>query len=384
MSTPRALISLRHLRQLPSIRPHTTPHNRLPPLHTVSARPLSTSLTRLIPDDKRDKSAHPTKHKDRPVYSGKAVAEHVKEDERKTSGVPDESSGGPSSSTGTGPTAPLETVSTHDLFALRNRTIVITGGGRGLGLTVAHALLESGAHVVCLDLLPEPSKEQWAEAEKLAEKKGLGIRYMSLDVTDQDAVREVMKEVFDTAPKHAPVRGLFTSAGIQVMMPATSYSTSKFRKVIDVDLTGTFLCAQAFAVQWFERHPDTDGGAGGHGAAIAMTGSMSGHIANLGIECAAYNASKAGVNQLGKNLAMEWSKRGIRVNTLSPGYIRTALTAAQLDEKPELQELWLRGSLLGRLSTPDEFRGPVVFLLSDASSYMTGADLLVDGGHCAT
>ncbi|OXG20306.1 short-chain dehydrogenase [Cryptococcus neoformans Tu401-1] len=370
---PRPL-SYRSRTLAPTIRPLST---SLPIFNSKSKSNSNTPPGREIDDSEkkteRPKASHPTKHEPRAMSSGRPVAEHTKEDEKKRSGLPEQ----PDETVLSGMQAP-------QLFTLGERTIVITGGGRGLGLTVAQALLESGSNVVCLDLLPEPSEPQWSNAAKYAKQQGLRLEYVDLDVTNQDEVKRVFKQVFESAPSHAPVRGLFTSAGIQVMMPATSYDTAKFRKVIDVDLTGTFLCAQAFAKEWFERHPNIDGSAGVKGASIAMTGSMSGHIANLGIECAAYNASKAGVIQLAKNLALEWSRRGIRVNTLSPGYIRTALTAAQLDEKPELKDIWLKGSLVGRLSTPDEFRGPVVFLLSDASSYMTGADLLIDGGHCAT
>ncbi|OXG74226.1 short-chain dehydrogenase [Cryptococcus neoformans var. grubii Br795] len=340
---PRPL-SYRPRTLAPTIRPLST---SFPIFNSNSSS--NTAPGRKIDDSEgkaeRPKASHPTKHEPRPVSSGRPVAEHTKEDEKKRSGLPEQ---------------PDETVLSRmqapQLFTLGERTIVITGGGRGLGLTVAQALLESGSNVVCLDLLPEPSEPQWSNAAKYAKQQGLRLEYVDLDVTNQDEVKRVFKQVFESAPSHAPVRGLFTSAGIQVMMPATSYDTAKFRKVIDVDLTGTFLCAQAFAKEWFERHPNIDGSAGVKGASIAMTGSMSGHIANLGIECAAYNASKAGVIQLAKNLALEWSRRGIRVNTLSPGYIRTALTAAQLDEKPELKDIWLKGSLVGRLSTPDEFR----------------------------
>ncbi|WWC97264.1 hypothetical protein V866_004143 [Kwoniella sp. B9012] len=369
MSAPRILTSLR-----PQLRLART---ALPSPSTRSS--FSTSIRRLDnkDDSGRPQAAHPSKHASRPVSSGEPVAEHVKEDESKRAGLPEEPMNGP-------PPPPLAALPAHELFYLKNRTILITGGGRGLGLTIAHACLESGASVRCMDLLPEPSQPQWSKAEELAKSKGLEITYHPLDVTDQNAVSKLFSDLFKMDSKEHPIRGLFTSAGIQIMMPAVDYSTEKFRKVIDVDLTGTFLCAQAFAKEWFKRHPTMDGQAGVNGASIAMTGSMSGHIANLGIECAAYNASKAGVNQLAKNLALEWSRKGIRVNTLSPGYIRTALTAAQLDEKPELNKIWLQGSLLGRLSTPDEFRGPVLYLLSDASSFMTGADLLVDGGHCAT
>ncbi|WVQ80486.1 hypothetical protein IAT38_002591 [Cryptococcus sp. DSM 104549] len=381
MTAPLRALS-RHLSQHATRITPFSPHNRLPPLQLPTSRYLSTSVA-LMKLSKKGKAAHPTKHEERAVSSGEAVAELVEENKSTTSGHTSQSENIASTATGPDPTAPLASTPTHSLFSLSNRTIIVTGGGRGLGLTVALSLLESGAHVVCLDILPEPSGDQWKQAEGIAREKGTTIRYLGVDVTDQEGVGRVMSEIFEGAPEEAPVRGLFTSAGIQIMLPATSYPLDKFRKVLDVNLLGTFLCAQAFAIEWFKAHPHSDGGSG-EGAAIVMTGSMSGHIANLGLNCAAYNASKAGVNQLAKNLAMEWSRKGIRVNSLSPGYIRTALTAALLDEKPELQELWLRGSLLGRLSTPDEFRGPVVFLLSDASSYMTGADLLVDGGHCAT
>ncbi|WWD22271.1 hypothetical protein CI109_106762 [Kwoniella shandongensis] len=364
------------LQPLVRVRPTTLPLTTI-----ISRRPLTTSLRLLNEADKsRPQASHPTKHESRPVSSGKPVAEHVKEDESKRSGLPEEPASGP-------PPPPLAALTAPQLFSLEGRTIVVSGGGRGLGLTVTHALLESGASVACLDVLPEPSQPQWDKALQLAESKALSLSYTKLDVTNQDQVSTVFSTLFKDAESDRPIRGLFTSAGIQVMMPAVDYSIEKFRKVLDVNITGTFLCAQAFAREWFKLHPEPgpeEGQAGIGGASIVMTGSMSGRVANLGIECAPYNASKAGVNQLAKNLALEWSRKGIRVNSLSPGYIRTALTAAQLDEKPELNQIWLQGSLLGRLSTPDEFRGPVVYLLSDASSFMTGADLLVDGGHCAT
>jgi NAD(P)-dependent dehydrogenase (short-subunit alcohol dehydrogenase family) len=102
-----------------------------------------------------------------------------------------------------------------------------------------------------------------------------------------------------------------------------------------------------------------------------------------GLICPAYNASKAAVIQLGRNLASEWGKHKIRVNTLSPGYIRTNMLTPLFDSHPGMEQQWERDNMLGRLSTPDEYRGAAVFLLSDASSFMTGADLKIDGGHTA-
>ncbi|ODO01344.1 hypothetical protein I350_06163 [Cryptococcus amylolentus CBS 6273] len=346
-----------------------SPLRLLPALHVQS---FSSSIFAQKEDDKSDKpqAAHFAKDKPRPVSSGKAVSDHAVE--KAPPGLPED----------TAAQAPPSPLPTSDLFNLRNRTIVVTGGGRGLGLTIAQTLLESGANVVCLDLLPTPSEPQWSHALQTASSSSLSLKYISLNVTDQSSVTQTFQQIFDEAPADAPVRGLFVAAGIQLMLPAVDYPVEKFRKVVDINLTGSFLCAQAFARERFARFPSAPSEGGG--ASIVFTASMSAHIANKGLDCVPYNASKAGVLQMAKNLAYEWGQKGVRVNTLSPGYIKTALTAALLDEKPELNDTWLQGSLLGRLSTPDEFRGPVIYLLSDASSFMTGADLLVDGGHCAT
>lgn len=117
-----------------------------------------------------------------------------------------------------------------------------------------------------------------------------------------------------------------------------------------------------------------------------MIASMSGHGANKGVDTTAYNASKAAVQQIARSLASEWgsnvSMPSIRVNSISPGYIQTRLTEETL-ERPGIKDLWESDNMLKRISTVDEYRGPVVFLLSDASSFITGTDLRVDGGHTA-
>lgn len=198
--------------------------------------------------------------------------------------------------------APLARVPLPELFSHRNRTYIITGAARGLGLTVARGLLESGANVHCLDMLPEPDKEAWSEATSLADSQGLSIQYHQVDVTSQSSLSSVFSKCFTQSNQHqdgsgpaAPIRGLYVAAGINQIKPALDYTPDEFRKVIDVNLTGTFFCAQAFAKEWFERNPAVDGSAG-KGASIVLTGSMSGHIANAGLLCTAYNASKAGVS----------------------------------------------------------------------------------------
>ncbi|ORX34558.1 hypothetical protein BD324DRAFT_683497 [Kockovaella imperatae] len=340
------------------------------------------------------KGPHPERHGKKAKLT-EGVAEHAKEDPSKVTGVPQEPSTGP-------PPPPLAGRSTPDLFNLSGRTVIVTGGARGLGLTVAQALLECDANVAAVDLLPEPSEQEWPAAREIAEAKGLKLTYDQLDITNQEQVKSTFHRLFSSASSSAPVRGLFHAAGIQLLMPALNYTADQVRKIIDVNTTGSFLVSQAFAREFIERNKHLAVGAaevldgpgshadgmnrlaGDQGASIVLTASMSGHVANYGLECAAYNASKAAVHTMAKCFAMEWSKKGIRINTLSPGYIRTAMTAALLEQRPDFNETWLKGSLLGRLSTQDEFRGPAIYLLSDASSFMTGADLLVDGGHTAT
>lgn len=134
-----------------------------------------------------------------------------------------------------------------------------------------------------------------------------------------------------------------------------------------VNVTGAFMTAQAAAKAMITH--DTPG-------SIVFIASMSGTVANRGLICPAYNASKAGVLQLARNLASEWGEYGIRVNTISPGYIVTAMVEELFQRFPERREDWPTQNMLGRLSRPEEYRGAAVFLVSDASSFMTGADLV--------
>ncbi|KAL4817425.1 hypothetical protein BDW67DRAFT_190347 [Aspergillus spinulosporus] len=262
------------------------------------------------------------------------------------------------------------------LFALTNRTIAITGGGRGLGITLTSAVLEAGGDVACLDILPSPSAEEWAAVQKLAAARGLQATYVQCDVTDEAAVQAALGNIAAVGLERGmPLRGLITCAGIQQMVPALEYPVELWRKMLDVNVVGTFIpakhCAQIFKQQ-------------GMGGSIVMIASMSGQIANRGLTCTAYNSSKAAVHQMCRSVAQEWGQYGIRVNTLSAGYIRTAMTDALLVAKPEVEETWMRGALLGRLGVPDDFKAPSVYMLADGSGFMTGADLRVDGGHCAS
>jgi len=194
-----------------------------------------------------------------------------------------------------------------------------------------------------------------------------------------------------------PIRGLVCCAAISGESDACSYSTEIFRRIIDVNITGTFLTARA-AAEEMHRAEVT--------GSIILIASMSGYVSNKGINTSAYNASKSAVHQLARSLAAEWGHAQntfpgstttetnpnpsmdprpiyptIRVNTLSPGHIDTPLSEAA--RVRGLTDEWAKQNMLGRISQPEEYRAPVLFLLGEGSSYMTGADLRVDGGHCA-
>ncbi|KAL2142359.1 hypothetical protein VTI28DRAFT_1251 [Corynascus sepedonium] len=267
------------------------------------------------------------------------------------------------------------TAASNGLFSLSNKTVVITGGGRGLGITLARAVLEAGGHVACLDILPEPAPAEWLALQKVAHaSKRLRLSYRRVDVTDEGALATAFDEI-DAENSGAPLFGCIACAGVQQKIPALEYPQADFERIQRVNVTGAFLTAKHAAKVMV--------GNGVRGS-IVLIASMSGQIANRGLTCTAYNASKAAVQQMCRSLAQEWGAYGIRVNTLSPGYIRTAMTDELLSTAPELEGIWMAGALLGRLGTPDDFKAPAVFLLADGSSFMTGADLRVDGGHCAS
>ncbi|KAG8167799.1 hypothetical protein KVR01_003488 [Diaporthe batatas] len=267
-------------------------------------------------------------------------------------------------------------VSHTALFSLSGKTIAITGGGRGVGITLAAAVLEAGGNVACLDILETPAADEWAAIEKTAKTSGLKLSYRRVDITDEENLSNILDEVErEGREAGAPFYGAIACAGIQQKTPAVDYPKSDFERMMSVNVTGTFLTAKHTARILIKN---------GVKGSIVMIASMSGEIANRGLSCSAYNTSKAAVQQLCRSVAQEWGQYGIRVNTLSPGYIRTAMTDALLATNPELEKIWMAGALLGRLGAPEDFKAPAVFLLSQGSCFMTGADLRVDGGHCAS
>ncbi|KAJ9653933.1 hypothetical protein H2201_009076 [Coniosporium apollinis] len=262
------------------------------------------------------------------------------------------------------------------LFSLSNKTIAITGGGRGLGITLAAAVLEAGGHAACLDILETPSAVEWAALQKTVNLTGLHVSYHQCDITNEEQLSHILDEIAAGGMRlQAPFYGAIACAGIQQKIPAVDYPAADFERILRVNVLGTFLTAKHSARILIES---------GIKGSVVMVASMSGQVANRGLTCTAYNTSKSAIHQMCRSVAQEWGRYGIRVNTLSPGYIRTAMTDELLAAEPEVEKTWMAGALLGRLGAPEDFKAPAIFLLAPGSSFMTGADLRVDGGHCAS
>ncbi|RYN76943.1 hypothetical protein AA0119_g8427 [Alternaria tenuissima] len=262
-------------------------------------------------------------------------------------------------------------------FDLDGKVFVVTGGGRGLGLCMAEGLVEAGGKVYCLDRLPEPPQVFQEAQTRLKSNHGASLEYHNVDVTHEEAMR---KCIGDIASRHQRLDGLIAAAGIQQVTPAIEFQKKDIQKMLDVNYTGVFLAARECARQMMQYKIQ---------GSICLVASMSGTIANRGFIAPVYNSSKAAVVQLARNLAMEWGRKnpdgsgGIRVNSLSPGHIVTPMVQANFDKGEANREEWENNSMLGRLSTPEEYKAAGLFMLSKASSYMTGHDLKLDGGTTA-
>lgn len=284
-------------------------------------------------------------------------------------------------STGPGPYSPIQTKlasvkgskngNRFKEFDLEDRVYAITGGARGLGLAMAEALLEAGAKVYCLDRLESPDPEFMAAKEHGEREFGGLLEYRRLDVRNDAEVNNVFSEI---AGNNQRLDGLIAAAGINYLQSALEHSQTALNEVMQINYNGVFNSATAAARQMFNYQQK---------GSILLIASMSGLIANKGMTSPVYNSSKAAVIQLARSLAMEWGRHGIRVNSLCPGHIVTPMVEQVFQQNPAARAVWEAENMLGRLATPEEFRGAALFTLSDASSFMTGSTMLIDGGHTA-
>lgn len=276
-------------------------------------------------------------------------------------------------------TSPPEKGSLLPLFSLKGRTAIVSGAGAGIGLCVAQGFAEAGANVA---IWYNSNKKALDRAREIEETYKVKCRAYQVNVTDEDNVKKIVTEIVKEFNGRVDVFVANSGAAWQ-QGAALQGEPSHYRKVVSTDLDGTFFCARAVG-EHFRRQKLEGTTINGdklenyHGGSFIATSSMSGHIVNIPQLQAAYNAAKAGVRHLCRSLAIEWVTFA-RCNTVSPGYMATELS----DFVPkETQNIWNDRIPMGRPGQPEELKGVYLYLASDASSYTTGADIVVDGGYC--
>lgn len=247
---------------------------------------------------------------------------------------------------------------------LLGRVAIVTGGGRGIGKAVALAYAAEGADVVVV----ARSRDEIVQTAVEIEAVGRNSLPVCADVCDPGSVSRVVEATVDTYGK---VDILFNAAGVRAVAPSEELPYEDWKKVIDVNLTGSFLCSQRVAGPMKKA---------GYGK-IIMVGSVQAHSGAP--FRAAYVASKSGLVGLARGLGVEWAKYGINVNVLSPGYFETDIILHQIQIGQLDMEAIQRRTPMGRIGKMEDLTGPAVFLASKESDFMCGQALIIDGGWLA-
>ena len=263
-----------------------------------------------------------------------------------------------------------------EIFGLKGKTAVVTGGGRGIGQTIAVGLAKAGAEIVIV------CRNGAEETIKLINESGGTAYYVPCDVTDEESVNQAVAKIIERSGK---IDILFNNAGACYHKKAIvldgedlgglndgEAKIDEWRSIIDVNLTGEYIMAVAVARTMIAKNIK--------GSIINMA-SMSGSIVNVPQCQASYNASKAAVIHMTKSLAIEWADYGIRVNSISPGYVGTPMSQPPFVHQ-ELLDAWLPMFPLHRMAKPEELIPAILYLASPAACYTTGSDIIVDGGYC--
>lgn len=248
------------------------------------------------------------------------------------------------------------------LFSVKDKNIIVTGAGSGIGQIIAVSLAQLGAAVCCFDL---GSSTGLLSTKATIEKNSGRCHVFHGDVTKE---ADMLEAIIKFEKDFGPVSGAVNAAGIADAAATEDMQLQQWDRVINVNLTGIFLSCKAQGKAMLAQG----------GGSIVNIASMSGIIANRGLKQVHYNASKAGVIHLTKSLAVEWATRGVRVNSISPGY-----TLTPMNKRPEVAEHLVKfaeETPMARIAEMAEMVGPAIFLLSHASSFCTGTDIVVDGG----
>ena len=249
---------------------------------------------------------------------------------------------------------------------LENKVVVVTGAGSGLGKAVSLKVASQGADLVLADINGEAIARTAAEVEAMGRKALQCV----VDVCNGESVNQM---IADAVAAYGQIHGLVNSAGIFSSIPFLDLTERDWDRMININLKGSFLCAQSFIRQAVEQKT---------GASIVFLSSISGFIGFT--KSAHYCASKGAVRQLSKAIALEFGPNGIRSNVVAPGTIETPMNAWIIDD-PEMHKQSVASIPMGRIGKSEEIADAIAFLLSDEASYCTGSELLVDGGqitHC--
>jgi NAD(P)-dependent dehydrogenase (short-subunit alcohol dehydrogenase family) len=257
----------------------------------------------------------------------------------------------------------LRDVSSLDRFDLTGRVAVVTGGTRGLGAGFAATLADAGASV----MLVARDAGRGEAARDAMTHAGATVDFVTADVTQPDDVAGMLQATLD---RFGRVDILVNNAGACIHKPALDVTDEEWRQIMDVNLDAVWRCARTFGRHFVSQRSGV----------IVNIGSISGLIVNRPQWQPAYNASKAAVHHLTRSLAAEWGPYGVRVNALAPGYIKTDMSPV---DEPRFRRHWIEDAPMERYGTVEELAPAVLFLASDASSFVTGSVLVADGGYTA-
>ncbi|KAM3415289.1 hypothetical protein BST61_g8818 [Cercospora zeina] len=247
-------------------------------------------------------------------------------------------------------------------ITLKDKVIAVTGANRGIGLSIAEVCLANQASVVySLDLM-EPSEE----FEALSKKNQGRLKYKQMDVTDEEGVKKAIDEIVDA---EGAIHGMIANAGMTKHQPALDFTLAQVRQLFELNVFGAWNCATAAARKFIPL---------GIKGSIIFTASMTSYRPNRAAPSAPYGGTKAAVRNMTHTLAMEWAEHGIRVNSISPGFVKTAMTYF-VDKAPDWDLKMQYYGGMPRLALPQELGGAYVYLLSDQASYTTGIDIPIAG-----